>query len=422
MKNKTAALLLSLAASLLCACSSAAVAESSKDTSQRKETAAAQSITQAEASAEQQDGAQESTSAFSEPMPNTRAAELFLQDRPERIKEIYRTLYEGMFSYTQSIELPKGVISSDDFGDLLEMVTMTGVCADAMESDYKMYVDESSCVSRIVLSYTRTREDGASEYARLMKRAKQIAADAASLDSDYAKVKYFHDTIVLGCTYTSDAPYAHTAYGALVDGNAVCEGYAKAFQLLCELSGITAVPVSGSAVDSDGLVQSHMWNKVLLDGEWYNVDCTWDDPTGSLYKDNKRYDYFLVSDGVLAISHTEDTNAYMPEPNAWDETGSYFEREGLVLGYTTDVYSELYNAAALCFAGGLPDDTIRFLCFDGELYNDIDELYFTDTDEHEARFKEILRNFMEDGEQVSYAIMSEPRTRVISVRILRDRS
>ncbi|MBP3271203.1 MAG: hypothetical protein J6M17_03105, partial [Ruminococcus sp.] len=171
MKNKTAALLLSLAASLLCACSSAAVAESSKDTSQRKETAAAQSITQAEASAEQQDGAQESTSAFSEPMPNTRAAELFLQDRPERIKEIYRTLYEGMFSYTQSIELPKGVISSDDFGDLLEMVTMTGVCADAMESDYKMYVDESSCVSRIVLSYTRTREDGASEYARLMKRA-----------------------------------------------------------------------------------------------------------------------------------------------------------------------------------------------------------------------------------------------------------
>ncbi len=79
---------------------------------------------------------------------------------------------------------------------------------------------------------------------------------------------------------------AHTAYGALCDDGmghrnaAVCDGYAKAFQYLLKRAGINSVVVSGTAGTLDGGYAdegAHAWNIVLLDGEWYEVDCCWDD-------------------------------------------------------------------------------------------------------------------------------------------------
>lgn len=62
--------------------------------------------------------------------------------------------------------------------------------------------------------------------------------------------------------------------------------------------------------DDGSVVQSHAWNQVCIDGEWYNVDVTWDDPlmNGEVITDgsNMIYDYFLVPDRVLSGSHTAD--------------------------------------------------------------------------------------------------------------------
>ena len=63
------------------------------------------------------------------------------------------------------------------------------------------------------------------------------------------------------------------AYGAIVNGGGVCEAYAAAFQVLCHAMGIHCTSVEGIA---DG--QPHRWNAVQLDGEWYVVDTTFDDP------------------------------------------------------------------------------------------------------------------------------------------------
>ena len=68
-----------------------------------------------------------------------------------------------------------------------------------------------------------------------------------------------------------DASYE--AYGALVNGKAVCQGYAYAFQRLCNACGLLCVPVTGYSAG-----EGHMWNKVMIDGEWYNVDVSAEDP------------------------------------------------------------------------------------------------------------------------------------------------
>ena len=103
-----------------------------------------------------------------------------------------------------------------------------------------------------------------------------------------------HDKLIDLVSYDYDAldrdpgtDLAHTAYGALVDdghgaeNSAVCSGYSKAFQYLLKKAGIMSVQVSGVAgAVSNGAVEEgpHGWNLVLLDGEWYETDCTWDDP------------------------------------------------------------------------------------------------------------------------------------------------
>ena len=60
----------------------------------------------------------------------------------------------------------------------------------------------------------------------------------------------------------------------------VCEGYAKAFKVLCDAEKIPCVLVDGMAVNSTGKAESHMWNYVQLQGAWYGVDVTWNDPAG----------------------------------------------------------------------------------------------------------------------------------------------
>lgn len=129
------------------------------------------------------------------------------------------------------------------------------------------------------------------------------------------KLKSIHDRLANTITYTLNAPSAHNVYGALIDGKAVCEGYAMAFKLLCDREGIPCVSVVGNGV-ANGTNEAHMWNYVQMeDGKWYAVDVTWDDqPSGILYE------YFLCGANTYSAlfgstfsqSHVEDSRMISP--------------------------------------------------------------------------------------------------------------
>ncbi len=73
--------------------------------------------------------------------------------------------------------------------------------------------------------------------------------------------------------------FAHTAYGSLVEKSAVCDGYSSGFKLIMEKIGVdvmTVTGVGGSASSMGG----HAWNIIELDGNWYELDTTWDDNDG----------------------------------------------------------------------------------------------------------------------------------------------
>lgn len=104
--------------------------------------------------------------------------------------------------------------------------------------------------------------------------------------SDFDKIKAAHDELRACVTYddsTETDILSHTAYGALIKGKSVCEGYAKAYKLMLNAMNIKCNYVT-SAV--------HAWNEVEYDGKWYMVDVTNDDT-------NNGYCYFMLGRDVL---------------------------------------------------------------------------------------------------------------------------
>ena len=121
--------------------------------------------------------------------------------------------------------------------------------------------------------------------------------------NDFEREEYINNYIIDNCRYDEEAAEnndvqgnENDAYGALVDGKAVCEGYARAFQLLCNKANIDCVLLSGTA-DSD----NHAWNGVKISGDWYQIDVTWNDTDGeNNYAEN---DYFNLTDDLMFKDH-----------------------------------------------------------------------------------------------------------------------
>lgn len=104
-----------------------------------------------------------------------------------------------------------------------------------------------------------------------------------------------------GTTYEEGAAWIRNPYGALVNGKAVCEGYARAFKMAMDRLGIECVLVQGVAqAEANGGYEPHMWNYVRIDGGWYAVDVTWNDTAGNAE------DYFLRGNAVMKLDHLPD--------------------------------------------------------------------------------------------------------------------
>ena len=92
-----------------------------------------------------------------------------------------------------------------------------------------------------------------------------------------------HDIVVENTTYI-EGSYNQSAAGVVLDGEAVCAGYAETYALLTNAVGIDTICVTSS---------DHEWNKSKLYGRWYLVDCTWDDQNPTIYT------FFNKSDATI---------------------------------------------------------------------------------------------------------------------------
>lgn len=218
----------------------------------------------------------------------------------EKGKHLYRQIYANGNELYQAFA-PVESVSARELRNIFSAVYNDHPELFWMETAYSgKYVPSGQCVE-IDLRFNRTARDLEDSKARFDESAGQILSEAQNLSSDYDKEKFVHDALIDHITYNMGAEMNQSAYSALVNGQTVCAGYARAFQYLMQQMGIPCYYCTGFAGES------HAWNIVRLDDGFYNVDTTWDDT------ENGTYDYFNKTDADYASSHIRrDLSVYLP--------------------------------------------------------------------------------------------------------------
>ena len=133
------------------------------------------------------------------------------------------------------------------------------------------------------------------------------------------KIKAIHDYIINNAVYDQERArevkngsalnsyhVSNTAYGALINGLAICGGYTDAMALFLDKMGLQNYKIASD---------THIWNYVLIDGVWKHLDLTWDDPVTSSGENRLEHNFFLISTSELELldttQHIYDKTVYI---------------------------------------------------------------------------------------------------------------
>lgn len=264
--------------------------------------------------------------------------------------------------------------------------------------------DSGTFYDTIILQYLMPMEQRVAAITTFNNALDNMAKGVPNENDDYVKELFLYDRLAQHCIYDNTAaqkddsedPMAYTAYGALVDGEAVCEGYAKAMQLLLTRAGITATVVSG---DSLWNVESHMWNLVQINGQYYYLDPTWSDNT-----DQSLHTYFNITTEMLNRTHKiKEENVTLPTCTATQD--NYFVRTGCFV----DTY-ERKKIAQIIANHILDGETLIQLQFspktfdNGQLFLSNGELTFEMVNEYLKPHKKSLWNYTLWTDKESYIL------------------
>jgi transglutaminase-like putative cysteine protease len=221
--------------------------------------------------------------------------------------EIIETIHAGLSRHASAFTISYKY-GDKDFDELKPLIDELMNCAmyntdSPVEGDYVRYqyggyrLSFEKTGSKYQLIITPVYYSTVEEEQAVAEKTDEILAqlDTEKLTSDREKIRAVYDYICNNVKYdfihvnSSHYYKDSTAYAALVQNYASCQGYAVAmFRLLKEI-GIECTVVTGTGINKDGISEFHAWNKVLVDGEYLNIDATWD--AGKF-----DYDYFLISD------------------------------------------------------------------------------------------------------------------------------
>lgn len=262
-------------------------------------------------------------------------------------KTAYDELLAGIKNHDSLIYL-KARVDAESLYRVYEAILLTAAADEVYPPrQYKYsYSTVTGSVINVELAYDYTQTQIDRMNVKLEKRVNEILSGITSRMTTADKVRHLHDSVISGCAYSSFGAHSDNAYGALVDGKAVCEGYARSMLLLCRRAGISCILVTGFAEEE------HMWNMVEIDGNWYHVDATWDDPSfADGREDYIGYTYLNVSDELIKRDHSIDSSLFKI-PSANSSSANYFIRSGLYATSKEEALSVIERAIEKAAAAG----------------------------------------------------------------------
>lgn len=217
----------------------------------------------------------------------------------ETEQKAYGNILEKIYDMPERVRIPS--LTQDELNSVFEALLYDN--PDLFFVDTKCTQISIGSLAYISMEYRMSKQ----EYKAALKETdavcdRLISSLTAPRDEWRTELE-IHNALVdmLEYKFTSEPNDFSTVYGALVKGEASCEGYSKALKYIFDKIGIESYVVAGRATDSDGTSEAHMWNIVRINGVYCQLDVTWDDPVKGNYR---TYGYFNLTDEQINYDHS----------------------------------------------------------------------------------------------------------------------
>ena len=236
----------------------------------------------------------------------------------------HTAIYNGLFQVNSEIDLASYSISVNDFDNLVSDVINDHPDLFYVSSSIRFsYSTSTNTIGTYFPEYVISGQELENARNVLNSGVQKALDQAAGCVNDLQKAVVIHDYICSLACYPSifddngnyvaslDLPIFHSAYGFFLNHTVVCAGYTLTYSYLMKLLGVECEYVGSDAM-------SHAWNKIKIDGEWYNADLTFDDmdeKNAETTYGTVRHSYFLKSDSYFESSPSI----------AWHYGGSTYE-------------------------------------------------------------------------------------------------
>lgn len=217
-------------------------------------------------------------------------------------------IYHQLYNYKESFNVYEYKINTDDFLDIYSQVINNNPDLFFVSGTFSYnYVTTDNCVYEVTPFYTMEQSEAEEAKTIFENGAQKALSKLDSSMNDVQKCLVLHDYICDAATYPDvfdddgnvidDNEIYHTAYGFFSDGNVVCAGYTLAYSYLLNRIGIETTYVTSE-------IMTHAWNKVKINGNWYNIDLTFDDLSyggnGTNTFGDMEHVFFMKSDEYFA--------------------------------------------------------------------------------------------------------------------------
>lgn len=222
----------------------------------------------------------------------------------EEIKRFAVDLYVSLLTSQAEYEIPEGIdLTSEDIKILFTLLLADSPELIHVKGSYKIYTYKASDrVESIEFEYQSDPETYAQYLSEIYRMLSKWKEETADFDSFYKEL-YVYNKIINNCTYSQEADNSSNAYGALIAGEALCEGYSDALTLAMHYMGIPCVQICGDAFNTETeSSEPHAWNLVCINDEWYQTDPTWDDYNNELT--GSMYAYMNITDASVEETRT----------------------------------------------------------------------------------------------------------------------
>ncbi len=256
---------------------------------------------------------------------NNKGSKYYYSRLSDGEKNIYDKICSALLNFEPALSIHSGAGKSFafDIEDILIDVIFDNPVFFYVNRE-RVMIKRTPMYLQLIFNYDYTQEEAESLWAQVEAKIEEfVLREISEGMSPLARQLKIHKFVT--SIKPASKPYSkdcYSAVGALVRGQCVCEGYSKAYKLLCDRVGIASIIVMGDAVLPDGRREKHAWNITRINGVTAHTDATWDARYGV-----SNYDYFNICDADIAADHSFEHGKY---PECPPNKINYFYKNGLV--------------------------------------------------------------------------------------------